>query len=121
ICSHRCRSCVVCYQWSVFFDRMVVVPAWEPIWLRLLKLQHFVVAWNINVSLLLQMGAQGDAPTVDTAEQVYISSLALLKVLSDCDTMLILEGLAKSMCFSYLGSPLSAHEKLPLIKSHLFL
>lgn len=28
----------------------------------------------------LQAGAQSDTPTVDTAEQVYISSLALLKV-----------------------------------------
>jgi len=28
-----------------------------------------------------QQGPQGDTPMVDTAEQVYISSLALLKVL----------------------------------------
>ena len=34
-----------------------------------------------NVLFILQGGAQTDGPVVDTAEQVYISSLALLKML----------------------------------------
>ena len=33
-------------------------------------------------------GPQGDTPQVDTAEQVYISSLALLKMLKHGDTVM---------------------------------
>jgi len=35
---------------------------------------------NTQVFILLQAAPQADTPMVDTAEQVYISSLALLKV-----------------------------------------
>lgn len=43
---------------------------------------YFSVGWTSIFCVLSFQGPPTDAPAVDTAEQVYISSLALLKVIT---------------------------------------